>query len=187
MYCPSHVLQHLSKRKDVGTRVALGIRLQLFGCHVAPCACRNLEHTECLAVRKSEVYQLHVASAMGEHYVRRLDVAVYNTLGVHILHSIEQLAGYLYNHVFGEFATCYSRLKRLAVDIFHYDALAKVAHLLHAYGAADVGMVELQAYLKLLHQRLTIHGRVSEVGLKAFQNVALAVSHSCEQTCMARL
>lgn len=35
----------------------------------------------------------------------------------------------------------------VAVYIFHDDALAKLFYRLHAYDAADVGMVELQAVL----------------------------------------
>ena len=124
---------------------------------------------------------------MCKHDVRRLDVAVYYLLGVHILHSIKQLSSYLMYHLFSHLAAFHSRLKRLAVHIFHDDTLAKVAHWLHAYSAADVGMIELQSYLKLLHQRLTIHWRITKIRLQAFQHIALAISHGCEHTRMARL
>lgn len=90
-------------------------------------------------------------------------------------------------HLFSHLAAFHSRLKRLAVHIFHDYTLAKVAHWLHAYGAADVGMIELQSYFKLLHQCLTIHWRITKIRLQAFQNITLAISHGCKHTCMARL
>ena len=136
---------------------------------------------------ETTIHQLYVAATMCKHDVRRLDVAVYYLLGVHILHSIKQLSSYLMYHLFSHLAAFHSRLKRLAVHIFHDNAVAQFAHWLHAYSAADVGMIELQSYLKLLHQRLTIHRRITKIRLQAFQYITLAISHGCEHTCMARL
>lgn len=50
-YSLSHILQHLSKRIDVGAGTAYSIWLQLLGGYIATCACRNLKHAERLAVR----------------------------------------------------------------------------------------------------------------------------------------
>lgn len=45
---------------------------------------------------------------------------------------------------------------------------------------ADIGMLQLQTYLKLLGQCLTVNRRVEKVVLEAFQHVALAVSRGRE-------
>ena len=124
---------------------------------------------------------------MGHHDVRRLYVAMNGLLGVHILHRVKQLGGNLARLFFCKRSACDGCLKILAVYIFHDDALAKFFYRLHAYGATDVGMIELQAYFKLLHERLTIYGREGEVGLQTLQHIALAVSHGREQARKTRL
>ena len=185
-YSLSHILQHLAKRIDVGTRIALGTWLELFGCHIAVCASRNLQHAEGFAVGKSEVDELHVTASVSQHYVGGLDVAMDGLLGVHIFHSVEQLVGYLACLLLSHVAAFYSRFKRLAVHIFHDYAFAQFAHRLHAYSAADVGMVELQPYLEFLKKCLMINRCVKKVRLQAFQHVALAISYGCEKTGEAR-
>ena len=111
---------------------------------------------------------------------------MHDLLGVHIFHGVEQLGGYLAHLILRHIAAFDSRFERLAVHILHHYAVAQFAHRIHAYGAADVGMVELQPYLELLHERLTIYRGVGEVGLQAFQHIALAVTNGRENAVKAR-
>lgn len=67
-------------------------------------------------------------------------------------------------------------LQRVAVDILHDNGLPQFGHLFPTDGAADVGMVELNAYLKLLAQGHSVDGGQLKVGLEQFQHIAFAVA-----------
>lgn len=68
----------------------------------------------------------------------------------------------------------------------HHDGGAQVLHFFHAYGMADVGVLQQQTYLEFLGQCLSVDGRIEEIVLQAFQHVSLAVSCSCEDAGVPR-
>ena len=124
---------------------------------------------------------------MGHHDVGRLQVAVRDLLAVHIVQGVHRLRGYPERKVGREPLLREERLQRVAVHLFHHDGSAHAGELLHGQRAADIGMLQQQADLKLLHYRLLIYGGEQVVRLQAFQHIALAIPRGGEKTRRARL
>lgn len=113
-------------------------------------------------------------------------VAMNHLLVVHVFQGVHQFVGYLVRHFRREQLLVYQILQRVAIYVFHHDGSAQVLHFFHAYGMADVGVLQLQTYLEFLGQCLSVDGRIEEVVLRAFQYVALAVSCGCEDAGVPR-
>ena len=122
---------------------------------------------------------------MGHHDVGGLQVAMDNLLVVHVFQGVHQLLGYLVRHLCRQQLLLYKVLQRVSIYVFHHDGSSQVFYLFQAYCMADIGMLQLQTYLKLLGQSLTVNRRVEKVVLEAFQHVALAVSRSREDAGVA--
>ena len=87
---------------------------------------------------------------MGYHDVGRLQVAVGYLPAVYVVEGGNQLFHYPAGHRGVQSPRRQDVGQGLAVHVFHDDGRAQSLHLLQAYRAADVGMVEPQPYLELL-------------------------------------
>ena len=90
----SHILHHHTERIYVSPGFGYGTLQKLLRGKVSVSACRHLQHSEEVAVGKSEVYYLHVLPHVCHHDVRRFYVAVYNLLAVHIIQCVHHLRHY---------------------------------------------------------------------------------------------
>ena len=92
-----------------------------------------------VGVGESEINDFYVAAVVGDHDVRRLEVAVNHLLLVDVCHGVHQFAGDASPGVAGFLLACVEEIgERGAVDPFSHEAGSPVAfgerHFLHAIG-----------------------------------------------------
>ena len=115
----------------VVAHICLAVHL-LFGRHISACAAWLLENGIAVAVGKSEVYNLQTPSVVGNHDVRRLQVAMGYLMRMDIFYCIEQLVGNAQTLRL-RWVGFQSLIEGDTFYVFHNDAYAYVVHLLKCH------------------------------------------------------
>lgn len=77
-------------------------------------------------------------------------------------------------------------LQSEAVDVFEDDGIAVSGDFLKAYGMADVRVVKLQSYFKLLTQCVYVGRHKLKLWFEALEHVAFAVACGTEKVGISR-